>query len=115
MKGGEYNPSPICEVVPDVAIRLHTGGGDYVLVSPNMDSIQMFPLEEYNHLRLFDPDDKLMKCVFLAGEILADLMDAGIPTTPRRTITESEHEAWIRYKEAEAHAGLDEELYHFFD
>lgn len=96
MKDGDHKE---CPIIPNNAIRLNYGEDedDNLMVAASHDSIQMFPDPRYTHLRYWDHRDQSLKAVWLAQEVLADLMDAGIPITIRESITESEYECFEHY------------------
>lgn len=95
-RDGQPRETPI---VPDHQIRIRYGEDedDVLLIAASHDAIQMFPTAEYSHLRYWDPEDSKVKVVWLPQDVLADLADAGIPVTPRETITEAEFEAYNVY------------------
>lgn len=86
-----------CPIVPDETIRLNLSNNDYLLIAAHADSIQMFPDPDLTHLRYYDNDDKQLKAIWLPEDILAELLDRGIPLTMRESITESEMEAYAQY------------------
>ena len=93
MRDGEHRE---CPIVPNEIIRLRYGEGedDMLRVAPTHDTIQMFPDPQYNYLRYYDAEQEQMIAVFLAHEILADLVDGGIPLCIRGSITEAEVEIY---------------------
>lgn len=85
------------EVVPNSAIRLNYGEGedDHLMISASHDLIVRFVEAQYNYLRYYDPGTMQIIAVFLGHDVLADLMDEGIPVTKiREKITEGEMEAY---------------------
>lgn len=101
-----------CPIVETTCIQLNTTGG-LVLVSASVDSIQMFPDERYNYLRVIHEDT--VRAMFLGGVILAELVDNGIPITTRDSITTTEFEAWATSEAAVEAEDLQEEIDRFFD
>jgi hypothetical protein len=99
-----------CPIVPDQCIRLNYGDGEdeHLLVAAHADSVQIFPDSRYNYLRYWDNDSDTVRAVYLAEHILADLVDMGIPTSIRDSITETEHEAYQHNLAAIATAGCVE-------
>lgn len=96
MRDGEHKGKKV-EVVPNSAIRLNYGEGedDCLMVSASHDLIVRFVEPQYNYLRYFDPHNMNIIAVFLGHEVLADLMDAGIPATNiREQMLEGEMEAY---------------------
>jgi hypothetical protein len=103
-----------CPIVPDQAVKMIVGGREIILTA-NMDSIQMFQgRSEANYLRYYDVESKLMKCLHLSENILATLMDYGIPPQKRTTITESEYGLFVDYVASQETSGLDDEIERFF-
>lgn len=97
-------------IVENEAIRLPYGDDDYILVAASCDSIQMFPDEQYNYLRVYDEREREMKAMFLSRAVLASLFDMGIPATKRQSITQSEHDLWVDAQTIAAMRNIDEEL-----
>lgn len=96
MRDGEHKGKKV-EVVPNSAIRLNYGEGedDCLMVSASHDLVVRFVEPQYNYLRYFDPHNMNIIAVFLGHEVLADLMDAGIPATNiREQMLEGEMEAY---------------------
>ena len=119
-----------CPIVPNFTIRLRFGEAeDEVLyVAPSHDNIQVFPDSRYNYLRYYDDQTREAKAIFLAHNVLADLVDGGIPVCKRESITEGEVEIYEHHLgklairaandpiEAEVQAAtahLDEELKYY--
>lgn len=85
-----------CPVVEANIIRLRYGEEDdeELVVSPTHDTIQIFPEPKYNYLRYFNPSEGVLVAVWLGHEVLADLVDGGIPSCMRKDITEQEVELY---------------------
>lgn len=99
-----------CPIVPVETIKLRYGEDedDVLHVAPTHDTIQMFPDPKYNYLRYYDAPDRQVIAVFLAQEILADLVDGGIPLCIRSNITEAEVEVYQNHVAKIATAGCVE-------
>lgn len=99
-----------CPVVPNDVIRLRYGetDDDVLHVAATHDSVQMFPDPRYNYLRYYDVDDRNIIAVFLAQNVLAELVEGGIPLCIRNSITEGEVEVYEHHigKLATAAAGM---------
>lgn len=93
MRDGERRE---CPVVSNESIKLRYGEGedDMLFVAATHDSVQMFPDPKYNYLRYFDAPERQIIAVFLAQEVLADLVENGIPLCMRSDITELEVEVY---------------------
>lgn len=92
----EFRETPI---VPSEVFKLTFGDGEgeHLLICASHDSVQMFPDERLNHLRYYDNTTDELKAIWLDGDILTKLVEAGIPITLRETITEGEHECYKTY------------------
>lgn len=92
-RDGEHKP---CPIVPSDVIRLRYGedDDDVLHVAATHDSVQMFPDPRYNYLRYYDVDDRNIIAVFLAQNVLAELVEGGIPLCIRNSITEGEVEVY---------------------
>ena len=88
-----------CPIVPANIVRLRYGEDedDVLVVSPTHDTIQMFPNPDYTYLRYFNPEQGELVAVWLGQEVLADLVDEGIPLCIRDCITEQEVELYERH------------------
>lgn len=104
---GEHYP---CPVVENKAARVNLADNDYLLVTASHDSVQMFPDPRFTHLRYYDGDDNTLKALWLPEEVLADLMDFGIPVTIRESITEDEFNCWTEWMGRCAMIGFDTEI-----
>lgn len=114
-RDGEHKDKKV-EVIPNEAIRLNYGEGedDHLTVTASHDIIVRFVEPKYNYLRYFDPNQMNIIAVFLGHEVLANLMDAGIPVTNiRERMLEGEMEAYEHHiaKIAMAGMGMLEEAY----
>lgn len=105
MRDGEHRE---CPIVPANIIRLRYGEDDEdeLVVSPTHDTVQMFPDPKYTYLRYFNPQAGELVAVWLQQEVLADLVDAGIPLCIRSEITEQEHELYEQHMGKIALAGV---------
>lgn len=95
-RDGEHKDKKV-EVIPNEAVRLRYGEDedDFLTVTASHDVIVRFVEPQYNYLRYFDPNDMTIIAVFLGHEVLANLMDAGIPATNiREKMLEGEMEAY---------------------
>lgn len=97
-----------CPVVPNNIIRLRYGEGEdeALHVAATHDSVQMFPDPRYNYLRYYDTDTKNIIAVFLGQNVLADLVENGIPLSIRESITEGEVETYEHHIGKVAAAGM---------
>lgn len=96
MRDGEHKGKKV-EVVPNSSITYRVGPDedDMLYISPSHDSVQRFVEPKYNYLRYYSPQTMQIVAVFLGHEVLADLMDEGIPASEiRDKISEGEMEAY---------------------
>lgn len=86
-------------IIPNEVLKLTFGDeeDEYLLVCASHDSIQAFGDSQYDHLRYYEPEEGQLKAIWLSSEILTRLIEAGIPVTPRESITEGEYECYQKY------------------
>lgn len=107
MKDGEHRECPIVETV---GFRLQIDEEDFLIVSASHDTVEVFPDSRFNHLRYYDANDRRMKLVWLAKDILAELVDRGIPTSRRESITEEEVDCYHTFLAQTALQGVGEDI-----
>lgn len=97
-----------CPIIPNNVIRLTYGEGpdDVLHVAPTHDTVQMFPEPKYNYLRYYDVDTTNIIAVFLGQNVLAELVEGGIPLCIRDSITEGEVEVYEHHVGKIAAAGM---------
>lgn len=88
-----------CPIVPNEAIRFNFGESEEesFIVAASHDSVQMFSDPRYTHLRYFDGQEGELRILWLPEEVIAQLVEMGIPVTIRESITETEHECYQTY------------------
>lgn len=99
-----------CEIVPDQAMVINLVDGGSLHVAASCDSIQMFPDPRYTYLRYWDVAEGKLTALFLNDDILAELVDFGIPITTRPNISQEEFEVWTIMMGRTAMAGFDAEI-----
>jgi hypothetical protein len=94
-----------CPIVDDFCVRLNYGDGDYTLASPSTDIIMRYTVPDYDHLRLWEADEKVMKAMFISQTLLAQLVEVGIPESEiQETIPEGVYLLWQQAKDDEDEA-----------
>lgn len=88
---------PKCPITENEVITLLAEDGTKRRYAKWCDVVHFFPQPEYSHVKYWDDEGKVMQYHFLPEDVLAELVEHGIPLVPRTDITQIEHNAWTEY------------------
>ena len=91
-------PEAHVEIIPDFMGCLTVDGYEYN-ISAATDTVVSFYETKYDHLRYLDQEKECITLEFLPHNVLACMVEYGIPLTHRRsTIMECEYEEYVNWQ-----------------